>query len=243
MYEKSKYVTTASPAQKDFLASQHGEKKNLEVILNCPDVSLFNPENIDEYLKETLGENVLIHIGYIGKEYGADILVRSMSLIKKEIKDVKLLFLGKCLDKNFMDYLKKLIEKLNLKKNIIFDRVPYNRVPHYLNASKIGFIAFRDRFYNHVGGANKLFEYMACGLGIVSSEMFGFKKLVKDGRNVLFAKPESPEDFADKTIILLNDKKLYNEMRRQNIKISRKKYNWAIQEEKIKKILEYLKNS
>lgn len=240
MYAKAKFVTTASPAQLEFLKSQHGNKKNLEVILNCPDLRIFNPQNIDEELKIE-NENVLIHIGYIGREYGADILIKALKIIKGEEKDVKLFFLGDCPDAEYKKYLKNLIAKNNLDENIVFTKVPYTKVPHYLNIAKIGYIAFRDRFYNHIGGANKLFEYMACGLGIVSSEMWGFKMLVKEEKNVLFAKPESPKDFAEKTIMLLQDKTLLNEIRKNNITLAEEKYNWSLQEKKIKRIVKILR--
>lgn len=243
LYLSSDYTICASVAQLEFLRELHGYKKNADVIFNCPDLNLFNLENRDKNtIKKFKIKNrkILIHLGYIGEEYGADIILRTLNKLKNK-GDIFLIFLGSFSSEDYRRYLKNLIEELKLGDKVYFDRVVYEKVPHYLNTADIGIICFRDRFYNHLGGPNKLFEYMSCGLGIVSAKMKGFEKMVIEKRNVIFAKPEDVEDFFNKILILLKNQKLLYKMRKNNIKLSRKVYNWEVQEEKLLNIIKKLK--
>jgi len=242
LYKSATYVTTASFSQLEFLQKQHGKKNNSSVILNCADIKTFNGANCDKELQKKLkleNKTILIYLGTIVEEYGCDILIEAFTKVLKKIPDAHLLFLGKAKFPSFQKHLNQLVQKYKLEKAITFiPPVSRSQVPQFLNIAKIGFVPFKDRFYNNVGSPNKLFEYMACGVVPIVSDMVEFKQYITNKKNGFLVKPEDSEELAKRTIEALSNKTLLESIAKQNKKTVETIYNWDAQE---KKFLEVIK--
>ncbi|MDD4983831.1 MAG: glycosyltransferase family 4 protein [Candidatus ainarchaeum sp.] len=240
LYKSAAYVTTASFSQLEFLQKQHGKKENSAVILNCPDINIFNKNNKDGGLITKLGLNnktILIYLGTILEEYGCDILLDAFSEIYKKDPNTQLLFLGKAKSPQFQKELEKKVLSYKITKAVTFlPPVSKIQVPQYLNIAKIGFVPFKNRFYNNVGSPNKLFEYLACGVVPIVSDMTEFKHYIIDKKNGFLVQPENVKELVNKTIEILN-KDSVKEIVHLNEKLVKEKYNWDLQEKQFLKII------
>ena len=251
MYWAADAVLTASYSQLEFLRSQHRKgAKNMinksktveDVIINSPDAKVFRPRKPDSKLVKKLklkGKKVLMFQGYVGYNYGVDLLVDAMRLIKQKRKDVVLIILGRYGEQEYFDFLKRKIKEYSLEKEVIIHPpVPYAQMPRFLSLPSIGFVPFRQIFYNAVGGPNKLFEYMSSGIVPICSNMIEFRKHVKNWRNGILVHTEDVNQVAAAVFKLLDNPKLMKSIARKNAIKAREQYNWDIQREKIFSALE-----
>ena len=241
MYKKAYFVTTASQSQLKFLIKQHGPKSNSLVILNCPDIKIFNPKNKDKKLKKKLKlktDNIAIFLGNIVDEYGCKTIINSFKIVIKKIPNAILLFLGKS-KPEYKKELEDLIKENNLQEHIYFLKpVLHKEVPTYLNLAIMGLVPFKNIFYNNVGGPNKLFEYMSCGLVPVVSNMLEFRNYISNKKNGVLVTPESPQAFANAIIQIFKNKYLKKSFGKINLDLVKKQYNWDFQKKKFLKIFQ-----
>ncbi len=195
MYRTCDFVFPASNSQLEFLRKQHGRKKNAVVVLNCPDYELFTkgykPIILSKELPKAKGKTLLIFVGNLCDQYGINYIIEGFKRVHDYYEDTHLALLGNTNPPEYKEELMTLAETLGLSDDITFKGpVPHETVPAYLNAAKIGFIAYRDTFYNNVGGPNKLFELMMTGTAPVLSDMSEFQYYIKSGENGMIVKPE-----------------------------------------------------
>jgi glycosyltransferase involved in cell wall biosynthesis len=231
LYKKADLVITASNAQKEFLYKQHGVR-DVFVIFNAPDTKVFNPENKDKTLIKKLkleNKKIVIYIGKICPEYGVDTIIDAVS----QVKDKKLVFLilGSG-DESYVNVIREKIAKFKLNNVILHGKVPKNQVPHYLNMSGAGVVPFKNYFYNQVGSPNKLFEYMACGIASICSDMHEFRDYIKNEENGFLVEPENSTEFAKRISEVLANPKLIKKFSKINLGKVKKELNWQVQESK-----------
>ena len=73
-------------------------------------------------------------------------------------------------------------------------------------------------------------EAMSCGTPVVSSNRTSLPEILGDA--AVYFDPEDPEDMAEKISMVINEKKLYNELREKGL-LQIKKYSWNRMGEKI----------
>ncbi len=80
---------------------------------------IFSPNQKTEQIRskyELQDERIFIYVGTLAKKRHLDIIMKAFSLVKKEVKNAKLLMVW---DSDSKEELEKLSKSLNLKKNII----------------------------------------------------------------------------------------------------------------------------
>lgn len=169
-------IVTTTNLQKDLLLKRHSlEEKDIAVVWNSVDPDNFKYKNSD--LRELLGINGFtgIFLGQVVPSYG----------ISKMIKDWtgdSLLILGKYTDVDYFEKVKKL--SINYKKHVIFiETVPFEQVPEYLSVADIGVLPYPWTPINDIAAPNKLFEYMACELPVIASNLSQISEIIKEGEN------------------------------------------------------------
>ena len=78
----------------------------------------------------------------------------------------------------------------------------------------------------------KLFEYMACGLPIITSNFLLYKKLVEDTETGITVDPLHPEEIAEAIEILINDTPTREKFSQNGPQVAQVNFNWET--EKIK---------
>ncbi len=172
---------------------------------------------------------IICFVGSFLPWQGIEYLVEAMPAVIQEIPDVILTLVGDCEEK--MALSRELKEKLvrlangpNLRGKIMFaGRVPYEKVPVYINASDVCIVAQSPSRSGY--SPLKLFEYMACGKPVVASAIEGVKELIGESRAGVLVPPESAERLAGVLIELLRDDVRRREMGENGLRYIQK-YTW-----------------
>ncbi|WP_298683283.1 glycosyltransferase [uncultured Methanomethylovorans sp.] len=159
-------LITVTTELRDFL--QHLSEKSIHVIPNGVDTSVFEiiPR---EYAKKELGLDGTI-IGYVGSlEYWIDLETAIKTLPKL---DAKLLIIGPGLFTDYGETIKSLASELGVLDRMIFKgRVEYSELYRYISAMDIGLNPLKHVMKNEVAVGGKIFNYLACGVPVLSSRM------------------------------------------------------------------------
>jgi glycosyltransferase involved in cell wall biosynthesis len=163
-------------------------------------------------------ENIIIGVGALKKRKGFDITIRAVKNIKEQIPDIQYYIIGSQKDIDYTLYLKELVNKLGLDKNIFFyECISDEKLKEFYKKAKVFVLTPVSNKYNFEGFGLVYLEANACGLPVVGSYDNGGEEAIRDGHNGFLAKANNPENIAEKIIKLLSYPELYEKMSRNAI--------------------------
>ena len=179
-------------------------KGRIATIPNGADLRIFKPLNkinSRKTLKLPVNARIVSYIGSIQKIQGVDILIKAFEELRKEIKDLNLLIVGRIgtvYKENF---------EFNREGIIYLGSVPQKDVVLAINSSDVLVVPYPKNIFTEVMFAPyKLVEFMACNRPIVITDAGEMHKHFKD--KSLVAKAGNIEDLKEKIKYALKLKKL-----------------------------------
>lgn len=198
-----------------------------QIIPNGVDASIFKSL---PHAKESLGFNGFI-IGYVGVLREWVDLKPVFLALRNLSSEIKLLIVGK---EGYFEENVKLAKFCGVADRVIFPgMIPYSQVPKYISAMDICIIPFKKGGVSENALPLKLFEYLACGKPVVSSELEGVKKAV--GNLVMYAKDSDEYRLIFKK--LFDDDSLRYNMGISGREFIEKNYDWKNICEKLENLL------
>jgi len=180
-------------------------KKKISVIINGIDLNLFDRNlEVRKSTRRCLNildqEYVLLFLGVISKQKGADIAIKSLKALSNH-ENVKLILAG---DGEYLEEVKYLAIELGVEKRIIFTGYIPNEETHgYFNAADVFiFPTLRLESFGIV-----LAEAMACGKAVIASDIGSVSEVIDDGVNGILVPPGDFRNLSRAIGILLNDPK------------------------------------
>jgi glycosyltransferase involved in cell wall biosynthesis len=167
-----------------------------------------------------------VHIVYTGtfKDWkGVDVLVKSVKYIGSEGVKIKLIGgIGEDRDR-----IEKLVKEEGLEDKIsVKGFLSQDDMIRELKSSDIAVIPnLKTDIGERYTSPLKLFEYLACGLPIVCSDLPSMREVLVEGKNALFFEPENEKDLSQKIDYLIENFSLREKMGSKNFEDS-KKYSW-----------------
>jgi glycosyltransferase involved in cell wall biosynthesis len=173
--------------------------------LGLPDVPLvFMVSNMDDRRKRS------------------DLLIRTMPLVLKSVKDARLLLAGNA-GPETIAALNGMAERLGVKDSImITGRLNEMAVRSYLAASDLFVLPSREE-----AGGMVVLEAMASGVPVIGSDRGGITEYINEGRNGFLFDSDSIEDLADKVISLLKDEAMARSIGHNGRRLAASKYTWG----------------
>ena len=178
---------------------------------------LVSPDATDpEFFKIKKIKHPKLIIGYIGRlsglgeDKGGNILINAFRSLKS--KKCELLVVGEK-------------EKDRVPGVTFAGTLPYKKMPYYFNLIDIAVIPFPDRpHFRYFMSPLKLFDYLACGKPIITSDLPSIREILTED-NAVFFKPGDITSLAYAMEKLLLNKDIRLRMSKNNIELG-KKYIW-----------------
>jgi len=180
---------------------------------------------------------VLLYIGDTGIRRGLKTAIKSINLLKNQIKNIKLVIVGK----NSSDpILKKLVKDLQIEPCVDFlGWKDQSLFQSFISSSDICISPLHRNQHHDTTYANKIFQYMSLGKPILVSDATAQRRLVEHNNTGLVHKEKDVQDFSDKVLTLYHNEKLRNELGHNGKEFIENKFSW---EQTSKKLLHLYDN-
>jgi len=239
MWDKADAVIAVTNGIKRDLIRHGVDEAKIWVIGNGANTDLFRPLN-QSIVKTELGlddaTKYVCFVGNLAPWQGVEYLIKSAPLILKELPNTNFLIVG---DGMMKEKLVELVQKKGVSDKFIFTgTVPYEEVPKYINASDLCVhLPFGKRNENVGASSLKLFEYMACGKPVITSDVSGIpKEIERVNAGILISC--NLQEIVNSIIKLLKKKKLREEMGKNCRKSVVENHSWEIVAEKVAEVCE-----
>lgn len=175
----------------------------------------FIPDGVNHPDEKDIDRRRLIYCGGFGPEYGVDIIIESLPLIRKQIPDVKIDILGSGSD---MEALKERAKTLKVDDCIVWRGYVSDRkeiLKHYLKASiSLSPYALLENSVKKYGDVIKIRESIGCGIPVITTTVPpSHKEVLEKGLGEVIE--YTPAALANAVIKLLSDDGYYFAVRRR----------------------------
>lgn len=199
------------------------DESRMARVIITPDGSNFDPKKrlpIDK-----INRKMVVFLGHLRERLGIELLIEGFSDVVKKEKDAKLLIIG---DGHLSDKLKKMTQKLGISKNVIFTGFleRHEDVDKKLKKGAIGIALFEPVIdsFEYYSDAGKPKVYLAAGMPVIITRVPEIADEIDDKKAGLII-PYSKEALTIAILNFLQNNKLYEETRKNAIKLSQK-YIW-----------------
>lgn len=224
-------VLTTGEMDSEFLQEFYGINNTL-VIRNLPVYK--EPDKIVD-LREKLNLNnevkIFLYQGVILEGRGIELFIRNL----KKIENAVFVIIG---DGPFRSTFEKIAEEENLTDRVFFlGKVPHEELINYSAGADFGLVLIENISKSYYYALpNKLFEYIAAGLPVISSNLPQMRKVVENYKVGEIIDIEEKKDFNEKISNLVKDRDKF-EHYKQNCMTAAKELNWQKEFESIKRTL------
>ena len=198
----SSIVCAANEYEKEIFSNIYKQSK-IEIIRNGVNLkSLVSKKNFKKEYQ--IDSNFILFVGRFSKSKGIETLIKAFNIIKNELKfsDIRLVIMG--VDFGYQNEMEKLINKLNLSKNIIvIKNPPRDDVISAYGESEFLILPSQWELSPLVP-----LEAFAFKKPVISTNSHGIPYTVHDNKNGLLVEPENPVQLANAIAKLLNNSEL-----------------------------------
>ena len=171
-----------------------------------------------------------IYHGHLAPERGIDDLIKAMFEVVHYYPQATLTLIGTFRTTVFRDEIQKLIHDNSFENVVkIFNQIPHNEIWGVLKDHTIGVIPFARNPLTEENTPTKLFEMMASGLEIVSTDLPPIRHFVNE--SVYWASPEDPGSLREAMISAIKSLRQSSSIKK-NLDLIEKKYNWGVIEKR-----------
>jgi glycosyltransferase involved in cell wall biosynthesis len=164
------------------------------------------------------GQKNILFVGRLHPVKGVQYLIRAMKRVLEEIPDGMLILVG---DGEERGNLEALSVQLGVQKSVQFvGVVPHEKVHSYMQQADVFVLPSLSEGFPGV-----ILEAMACGLPVVVTRVGGIPDIIENGVNGYIAETKSPDEIAEKILILLQNDQLKEKISIKN-KEKVKEYKW-----------------
>ena len=214
VYKNATYVSANNPAMADYCISMGARREGVSVDLPPLDLSHFkNASSFRSEYRKKLGfsesDQVITYMGSFFYFSGLPEVLGELAKIENE--NLKLLLIG---GGEQEQELRNLAEKLGISERVKFAGfVGFADLPKYLGATDVAINSMHRTLVSNAAFPNKVLQYMASGLPVVSTDLDGLRKTF--GQFPGLSLVSSPAEVISKACELMNNPNL-QDIGRQN---------------------------
>jgi glycosyltransferase involved in cell wall biosynthesis len=178
IYNQVDFLSANNPAMADYCARLGSRTKPTKVHFPPLDLSHFRAQGRDQYLRRSLGFNdddrVLVYMGSFFYFSGLSNALNELAEVSKSSPNLKFLLVG---GGEQDAELKQEVERLSLSEKVVFTGfVSYEELPRYLKVADVAVNTLEPTLVANVAFPNKVLQYMAAGLPVVSTRLDGLEQ-------------------------------------------------------------------
>jgi len=213
----AKYATGLITISKQLADFYIKFNKNVVVAHDAVDFIKFNIDIYKEAARKKinlLSEGLIfLYVGSINKIKGVDIIIRNAN----RFPQVDFYLVG-----NIDEVMHKYLEKYKTNNIYVQGQIDNSLVPYYLKAADLLILPHVDNVQSQ--SPMKLFEYLASGTPILSSDLPNIKEVLLEGEAIFF-KQSDDKDFCDSLHYFINNANKYIDNKSLRIEKAQK-YSW-----------------
>jgi len=186
-------VLTVHDPYKAQLAARGAEERRIAIVMNTPEEALITGVRRSSARSDE-GEFTVAYHGTITRWYGVDLLVRAIGLLRAQERRVRAVILG---EGDQLETVRELAAELGVADSVTFSNryLPIEEALKAVAATDCGVISNRPSEINRFILPNKLFEYVALGIPVVSARLETVAAHFDD-EDLTFCRPGDPESLA-----------------------------------------------
>lgn len=205
-FKAADLVISANDTFRDIAIARGGKKpEDVVAVYSVPDRSRLRRVEPDAAVRQ--GARLLLgYVGIIGDQDGVDHLVRATHILKTRhgVPDIRTVIVG---DGPALASVRELATSLGVADMVTFTGyLSGEALLAHLSAFDLGVIPDPVNEYNDKISMNKVFEYSALGIPIVSYDLTETRRLLGEAGN--YAKTPDPEGLASTILEILSDPEL-----------------------------------
>ena len=172
-------------------------------------------------------EPVVLYLGGMERNRGSRLTIEAFRLVHDAMPQARLLMVGHLEPPELRDEMQTEAATLGIADALtIVGRVPFEEIGRYLAGASVGWVPWQPVAKNEKNVPTKLFEYMAYGLPVVSSDLLSTRPFVHDGENGYLVPAADPKAHADAILRLLRDPETARAMGRRGQHRVQMEWNW-----------------
>jgi glycosyltransferase involved in cell wall biosynthesis len=188
----------------------------MRTIPNAVDIMQFTPTGPRDFFADIFPENhnfpIVVDIATLCQAKGQDVLIKAISLVKKEINGVRLALMGNYSPNSpYVRYLKDLIAEFGLETNVfVLGNIDHRQIPWVIRSADISVISSWNEVCPFI-----LLESLSVGKVTISTTVGGIPDIIRNECNGLLVHPGDVEGFADCILRIVNNPALKMSIEKQ----------------------------
>jgi len=218
---------TVTQQLKDAYVSRGAKPGKIRVVLNAPDESFLETQEV--HIPRVTEENCFTSIchGAIEERYGLDTILEAIALVKPQIPGLRVRILGKG---TYVDQMLEKRTQLCLEDCVDYlGYVPLEQMIHELGAADIGIVAQKSSPYSNLVHTGKMYEYIALGKPVLASRLKAVEAYFGEDALAYF-EPGNPQSLADGILHLYQHPEERKKLA-SNAQVLYGRYRWERQKE------------
>lgn len=207
----------------------------------CPKATLFNfPARsfVEQAIVASQGAErrapVVLYLGGLERNRGSQLMIDAFYRVWQEFPEARLLLVGHFMPPDLEQEVRAEAARRGIEGALtITGRVPFEEIGDYLRRVSVGWVTWQPVPKNEKNVPTKLFEYMAYGVPVVSSELPSTRPFVHDGENGYLVTADDPQTHAEAILELLRQPEAAAAMGRKGQEMVRSRYNWDEMEKRL----------
>ena len=170
---------------------------------------------------------VVLYLGGMERNRGSALMVAAFAEVLEKRPDARLLVVGHFMPAALENEIRADAQARNIDHALtITGRVPFQQIGHYLAQATIGWVTWQPYVKNQRNIPTKLFEYMAFGRPVVSSDLTSTRPFVENGVNGFLVKADDPHEHAAAILRMIESPDAAQAMGQAGRQMVQTRFNW-----------------
>jgi glycosyltransferase involved in cell wall biosynthesis len=177
---------------------------------------------------------IVLHLGTHEESRGIYLMIEAFRQVLRDLPEARLLLVGPFVPTELERRVRSEIVQRGIQHAVtITGRILFEEVDEYLKRAAVGWVTLQPVSKYQKNIPTKLFEYMAYGIPIVSSDLSPIRPFVENGEDGYLVAADDPQAHARAILTLLRQPQVALAMGQKGQDLVRTCYNWDEMEKRL----------